>query len=591
LRAYALLVPENIDAQLAVLDAQLDESQWPAAADSLQALSARLGETSPALAWRRARWQAAMQPAQAARGHAQAVERAIAAKDTDSLRRARLAQAEWLLHSSQLGDAEAVLSALDGGDPEAQLLRAQWALERGELATARSEYIAAQLGFESRGLQGESRRSRLGLVEAALRGGDPAAAIVQAEALIEESEAQGDTRLQVDVLDALGRARTGLGQFEAAAEDFQGAIALAREQGDAHRQAKLRYHLGNAYAQERKRPQEAEQSYRLAAEAFHALRDPIWEIKALANLALMAERGGRRLDARAAYRDALARVRELGNPRELGRISFNAGVNARELGQLAAAAAHFEEAMVALGQAGATDVQVVTAAARADLACLQGDAATARRVLDATAELRTRSAPLPQSAWLTADARWQELAGEAALASARLHEAEALREQAGIRAAQLDLELRQLRLGLLDAATARAARLPLERIEAELQRLGEPKYALVASLAAVEAALAEGDRERARALADALRAPVDARGNRAQRLQLDWLLALAGETDLRDGRLAQLNADARADGFLLLAQLAERERLAPGSEERKARDAQLLEQGLAGATRSAAAAF
>lgn len=589
-RAYALLMPESIDAGLDVLDAQLAQAQWSAAADSLEQLSTALGEESPRLAARRAEWLAAMQPAEAAAAFDWAIGLAADAEDHDSERRARLALASWHLLRSRLPEAASALQGLPLDDPQAAELRGQLAKDQGEIERARAEFNSAEDIWTTRGQLGDARRARLGLALVELKAGDAATAARMAGALISESEASGDSRLQGDALEALGVAKISLGQVAEAREHLLAAIELARGRDDARREAMARYSLGNAYAHER-RVHEAEQAYRLSAETFRRLRDDRREVLALANLALMAERSGRRAEAREHYREALNSVRELGMPRELGRITFNLAIAERDLGDLDAAATHLDESATALDLAGATDIRVQVGATRADLALLQGDPATARRALDAVASLRAKVNWIPKSAWLTASARLQVLTGERDRARQMLEDARELREQADSRVAQLDSELRLLRLDLGTAAGARRARVPLERIEAEYLRLNEPQYALGAGLALTEAELVSGDSEAARARAERLGVTVQTRGNRAQQLQLEWLLALSSSREFRAERLADLVKAAEADGFHLLARLAQRELLAADSPEHLALEAALTVDGLAGAMQSASAAF
>mgnify|MGYP000916127671 FL=1 len=587
--AFVLLLPPAIDARLEVLDLQLAMAAWPAAADSLEALGAALGENSPALAWRRARWLGAMQPGDAPAAFDWAIRRADEAGDSLSLHRARLELARWQLGRSDLDAAEAALQGLTE-DPEVLELRAQLALEHGQLAAARSQFESAEAIWRSRSLHGDARRARLGLVEVALRTGAHDEAKATAEALVVEASRSGDMRLDGGLNLAIGRAQTGSGQLELARVHLQRAIDLARAAGDVAGEAHARYRLGNLHAIER-RPHEAEQAYRLAAESYRSLRDDRGEASALANLALMAERAGRRTDAREAYRDAVARLEGLGNQREIGRVTFNLGVCERDLGQLAQAALHFDAAAAALEQAGTTDIRVMVAAARADLALLQGDPVTARQALDAVTHLRAESAWLPQSAGLTAMARLRELAGDLDDARELLREALAIRERAALRVAILDVELRLLRLDLASGRSATQSRLAAESIESELLRLGEAGYALGASLAALEAAWYMSDVAAVRTRLQELRVPVQSRGTRTQQLQFEWLQALAGEDDLRRGRLEALERAAAADGYHLLARLARRELLAPVSPERVASDSDLARDGLAGAARTPTAAF
>lgn len=588
--AFVLLLPQAIDARLEVLDLQLEQSNWAAGADSLDALGAELGENSSALAWRRARWLGAMQPGDASAAFAWAIQRADEAGDVANLRRARLELARWQLGRSHLADASEAMLGLPDDDPEVLELQAELAMEQGRLPVAREQFAEAESIWRSRGLNGNARRARMGLVEADLRAGELAEAKVRAEALADEADRSGDTRLDGDLELAIGRAQTGLGQLEAARQHLQRAIDLAREAGDVGGEARARYHLGNLYSHER-RLHEAEQAYRLSAESYRSLRDDRGEALALANLALMAERAGRRADARQAYRSAVERLEGLGNLREMGRITFNLGVCERDLGQLEQAAAHFDEAGVLLERAGATDIRVMVGAARADLALLQGDPDTARRAIDAVAHLRAESAWMPQSALLTATARLRELAGEIDQARVLLREARAIRERVAVRVAVLDAELRLQRLDMARGSSPIQSRLAVESIESELLRLGEANYALGAGLAALEAAWAAGDIDAARTRLQELRAPVQSRGTRAQQLQFEWLQALAGEEGLRRGRLERVERAATADGFRLLAQLVRREMRASGSPERAAIDRELARDGLAGAIGTPLAAF
>lgn len=589
-RAYALLMPESIDAGLDVLDAQLAQSQWSAAADSLELLGVALGELSPRLATRRAEWLAAMQPAEAAGAFDWAIKRAAEAADLDSERRARLALTSWQLQRSRMTEAATALHGLQQDDPQAAELRGQLAKDQGEIERARAEFATAEAIWKARGQLGDARRARLGLALVELKAGDAATAGAMAKALIAESEQFGDSRLQGDSLEALGMAKIGLGQVAEAREHLLAAVELARSRDDGRREAMARYNLGNAYAHER-RVHEAEQAYRLSAETFRRLHDDRREVLALANLALMAERSGRRAEARELYREALVSVRELGMPRELGRITFNLGIAERDLGDLDAAAAHFDESATALDLAGASDIRAQVGATRADLALLQGDPATARRALDAVDALRAKVNWIPKTAWLTAAARMQVLAGNRDRAHELLVESRLLREQADTRVAVLDSDLRLLRLKLGTVAAAREARVPLERIEAELLQLNEPQYAVGAGLALIEAELASGEFDAAQARAERLSVAIQTRGNRAQQLQLQWLLALASTREFRAQRLTQLIDAAETDGFHLLARLAQRELLTAGTPERAAIEAALAEDGLSGALESAAAAF
>ncbi|MBK8285354.1 MAG: winged helix-turn-helix domain-containing protein [Ahniella sp.] len=589
LRAYTLLVPEAIGLRLELLDAQLAQAQWTAATDSMNGLAALLGDAAPALVWRRAQWLSVMEPSEADQAFRDAISLVSSNNEPDQLEQARHAYLRWLLARNHLDRAAKVIDDMPPDQVDTLLFRARLALARGDIDKARQDYQSAEANGQQQGRLGTARYAQLGLIEVALRACEAQVAADLANPLINRAQAEGDDALVLQARDVLGRAHTSLGAFDAAREQLNQTIESARNQGNARAEALARYHLGNVYAQERRQPEEAEQAYRLAADSFRLLREDLLEVKALANLALMAERHGRLLDARAAYQVALARVRELEVPHELGRIAFNVGVNERELGDLGTAAARFDEAMAAFEQTGMVEGVLRVASARADLAVQQGAVARARTVL-ANTELRRASVPpLAQSNWLSASARCEELAGNPTGAGDLLAQARQLRQQSGIRAAEVDLELRTLRLALVRGEPVDLLR--FERIEAEFQRLGEPKYALSAAIAMVEASLLQGRIDAARTRADALRTPVQTRGNRAQQLQLDWLLALTSAEETRLARLEALESDAAKAGFGLLVRRVRYERLPSDSPERSVQQAELERDGLGGLLRSPLSPF
>lgn len=591
LGAYALLLPEALDRRLQLLDLQLAQAQWPAAAASLDGLSELLGEDAAALAWRRAQWLAGVQPAEAAAAFDWALERASAEGDAARLREARLAAARWQLRHTRHTEAAALLTALDPADPIVRELSAQLARERGALAEAEATLSVLATEYRERGALRDLRRIEAARIEGRLQGGDAAGADTAVRALLASLDTAAAPALRSAVLVLAARALSGLGDFEGAVSRLQEAIALAGARGEGLQEAQARYQLGNVLAMQRLRKAEAGQAWQLAAEAFARAGDRRGEAQALANLALLAQQQGRLREARIGYQDALERLAVLGLPREQGRVTFNLAVTERELGELGPAAAHLDAALQLLATAGASDLQVAAAAARADLALSMAEPAVAEAALAAVAELRGRAVPLAQSTWLTASARLALLAGDSEQAAQRLLDAQTLREQANIEVALLDLRLQQLRIGLTTAASAGQALLALEDIEARLTRLDEARYALAAGLAVAEAQLVAGNPAAARRKLELLQPQIQQHGNRAQALQHDWLRALIEAPDLRGERLRGVAEAAAAAGFGLLARLAQHAGLPAGSAEQTAAEAALRADGLAGALDSPVRAF
>lgn len=591
LGAYALLLPEALDRRLQLLDLQLTQAQWSAAAASLDGLSELLGEDAAALAWRRAQWLAAVQPAEAAAAFDWALERASAEGDAARLREARLAAARWHLRHTRHAEAAALLASLGPADPIVRELSAQLARERGALAEAESTLSALAEDYRARGALRDLRRIEAARIEVQLQGGDTAGADTAVLALLASLDTAADPELRPAVLVLAARALSALGDFDTAVARLQEAIALAGARGQGLQEAQARYQLGNVLALQRLRKAEAGQAWQLAAEAFARAGDRRGEAQTLANLALLAQQQGRLRDARIGYRDALERLAVLDLPREQGRVTFNLAVTERELGELRSAAAHLDAALPLLATAGAAELQVAAAATRADLALSMGEPALAADALAAVAELRRQVPPLAQSGWLTASARLALLAGDRERAAQRLLDAQTLREQANVEVALLDLRLQQLRLGLTSAASAGQALLALEDIEARLTRLDEARYALAAGLAVVEAQLVAGNAAAARRKLELLQPQIQQHGNRAQSLQHDWLRALLEAPDLRDARLRAVAESASAAGFTLLARLAQHAQQAEGSPPRAELEAALSADQLSGALASPAFAF
>jgi hypothetical protein len=154
---------------------------------------------------------------------------------------------------------------------------------------------------------------------------------------------------------------------------------------------------------------------------------------------------------------------------------------------------------------------------------------------------------------------------EAGYNEAEHAKAATLRERAGVRAAQIDLALRQAALQLARAGDAWAAMLALERSQAELLRIAEPKLALTAGLLALAATLSTGDRTAAHRRAEGLWQATHRDGTRSQQLLLDWMMALAADDHQGPVRLRAVAQEASQAGYQLLSTAASQaaEGLAP----------------------------
>ncbi len=523
LRAAAMLAPDDLPLALAVLADQH-----------------ALGLGQAALA-QQARLQARLPP------------------QDDAQRLAR--QAGMLLDRGEVAEAAALLDAAPGleglpGQPLAAL-RARCRLEQGQLAAARQLFESCAERLAQAGWPGPARQMRLGALEARLRAGDAEPVRMALLQLQSEAAADADPLLDTGLVLLLGRCHTALHQADEALRVLEEAAVLARRHGLQRLATAAQHHLGSALALMRRQPERAEACFRVAADGSRDLGDTLGEVRARANLALMAERAGRRLEARQAYQDTLRLLQPLKAVLELGRIAYNAGVNERDLGDLGAASAAFDLALAQLQTLPGSDLCTMAVATRADLALQMADPDTAAALLVASATAAAGSGPLPRSCWHTARARLLELAGDLPAAEAELDAADALRRRRGVRVSQIDLALRRSALRLAPGAVAGDAWLALERLEAELLRLGETKYALSAGLLTALASHEAGDHDAARDKAMALWPRAQRDGTRQQQLQADWVLAHGAPPGERQRRWRALAQDAADAGFALMALLAQ----------------------------------
>lgn len=595
LRAAALLAPEDLPLGLAVLDAQLEQGHWVAASAQLTRLQVRAGRST--WDWRETLLTAATRPEQAVAAWASA-EQAVVAPDTGEgghpseatgprLERLRVQRIRWHLERGDVGAAAAALAeAGDAGHAEREVLVAACLLEQGLVGPSKKGFENAAQRLHEAGWIGLARRARAGALHAQLRAGDAQGALSGIEALSAEAADDDDPALDIELLILGGRCHAALHHPDVAERRLEQAEAEGRRHGLVRLTASARHHLGSALALQRRQPERAEALFRRAAEGFRDAADGLGEVRAQANLALMAERAGRRLDARQAYRDALRVLQPLRAHQEQGRVAYNAGVNERDLGDLGAAAAAFDLALSQLAPVPGGDLRTMVVAARADLALQMAEPETARRLLDEAAAAAAASGPLPRSCWHTARARLFDLADDLAAADAELDAAEALRRSSGVRVSQIDLSLRRICLHLAAGNPAGEALLALERLEAELLRLGEAKYALTASLLTACASHEAGEREQAADKAGTVWQRAQRDGTRQQQLLADWVLALSAPAREQERRWRALARDAGDGGFALMAM-----RCRQLAAQAVGEDPIVLPDTLKGAVRNAAGVF
>ena len=592
LRAYQHLVPEDVGHAVHLLDWQLQERQWQAAATTLAELTARTPWLNgAALPVQRARLAIGQEKPDDALAILQPI---FDAPDNYPV---RTRVAAWQLRSKieqERGHSERALHDLEPhitmATPDLALLAGKLAHERADIDLADRAFATASSGFAVQGRHGEQRRAELEAAQLDLDRGKAVPASERMQALLAASEKAGDPGLLIDIKTALGLAYTKAGKVDAARSTLDEAIDIANRFGDAAREAIAVLNRGALLAQ-LGRLDEAGTSFARGATLFRSVDDPRGETAALSSVAAVAARSGRNQQSREAQTQVLERQRKFGSAIEVGRAAFNLGIIERELGDLDASIAHFDEAFGVLVGADAIDFALQVAASRAELELLRGHADRAATALSQVDQFAEQGSPMRRAAVLAASGRVAEVAGDLSGAVKQFQQARTLREQAGARAWVLATDLLLLRIELRKSPGSDRLRVRLEAIEGEFRRLGEDRDAVFAALIAAESALAAGNRATSLTIMDRLREPVQQSGNRPHQHQAEWIFAGLANGDERDERLLRLARIAASEGFGMLSRLADATRTPTESAERSAKLNELESAHLGGILAAPSAAF
>ena len=592
LRAYHHLVPEDVDQSLLMLDWQLRARQWQAAETTLAELAAQspwLGDD--VLRVPRARLAVGQERPDDALTLLQPIF------EKPDRYPARTLVAAWQIRSTieqNRGQSEQTLQALEPliatATPDLALLAGTVARARANIALAERAFATASSGFAVQGRHGEQRRAELDAAQLDLDRGKAAEAGERIRALLSASEKAGEPALLIDINTAQGLAYMKAGKLDSASSTLDRAIEIASRNNDQGREAVAVLNRGALLVQTG-RLDEAEAAFGRSASLFENVEDPRGETAALSSVAAVAARAGRNKQAREAHAVVLERQQRFGSAIEVGRAAFNLGIVERELGELDAAIAHFDEAFAVLLGADAIDFALQVSASRAELELLRGHADRATTALAQVAAFADQGSPMRRAAVLAATGRVAEVAGDMPGAIKHFQHARDLREQAGARAWVLATDLLLLRIELRKSPGSDRLRVRLEGIEGEFKRLGEHRDALFAGLIAAESALAAGNNASAQAIMDRLREPVLQSANRPQQQQADWIVAGLAKGDERDERLLRLARTAAGEGFGALSLLAEVTRMPAGGTERAAKMSELAAAKLGGVLAAPSAAF
>ncbi len=298
--------------------------------------------------------------------------------------------------------------------------------------------------------------------------------------------ALGDRAGHAAIDNELGLLAEERGDHPGALVAFRRALQAWREVGDAHGAAEALNNIGFAHFQLGDYG-DAEVYWQQAGDAYEALGEQTGRVRTMQNLGLLAVARGR-------WNDARKRLEESLRLSEAQQMVEEAAVSRRNLAELDLQQGDWPAAIAQAGRAEAAFRQRGDLRGSSDAGVLHveallasGDAAQARRVLDALAPDLKDASSEQQALAEFLRARLDAAGGDAAASAAAMQRAKRLASASGVRALQLRIDL--------FAAGAAAAR--LATLDAPIAALGHAGLRLDWLAPSIRAALAAGDTRRA----------------------------------------------------------------------------------------------
>jgi Tfp pilus assembly protein PilF len=379
-----------------------------------------------------------------------------------------------------------------------------------------------------------------------------AGACAEARAILEEA---GDTHGVGRALTCLALVARGRGAYDAQRALLEEALALSKRTGDRRNAARALNDLA-IVARKQGDDERARRLYEEAIAGDRAAGDRMGAAVSLGNLGAALSSAADLDGARRAFEEALATFRAEGNESESARMLTNLGGVAKRAGDLGRARELREEALGVAQKLGQKGKQASYLAAVARVVAAEGDLAGARSRFEAAAALqdglgaKVAAAELRlELAGLSLDEGRPEDALATAAAASEVLPAEDRVELETV-LARATLALGRVAEAADHASRAQAALAPHAAVYDRLEL----------ALAGAEVAAAEGRRaDAARAFAEVL-AETDRRGlvdlGFFARLTRDGADLRYGDAAAARADLAALERDARARGFLLVAERA-----------------------------------
>ncbi len=558
------LMPDDSDIALSLVDAQLNARQTTAAQTTLASLGTlESGQSEdPRFHLAKARLAGLQQDVPARRA---AAEQALALAERFSLDElAAQAQLELAQTSRTQGDLAGARTRLQAllEQPVAAVIKSQAQLQLGSLMRDLGDFAAADTyladataGFTSRGDRAGELRTQIERHTIDSERGHSEGAQTELLALEPAVVELGDAMLLARYFNTLGVQAVRNNRVDDANQFLQRAASESRRAGQPAQEAGAYTNLGMLLARNR-RFTEAQQVWEKALQVFRDTGDRLGEAITLGNLASLMRDHADQARGREMNLQALELMRGLGAQQHIARTAYNLALGIESDGDLRAAAALFEEALVAYRAGAGRDpvLNVVASLVRVRLAL--AEIGVARTLLESVAsDVEKVTNPLGRSHIAAAWGNLELLAGNFETARASHREALALRTQSQQEAWQWLSELDQLNLDLVQGRSAENVRAGAERIAARQERAGETRDQMRAHVLEISALLRLGRRDQARKAIEAARGLLATRTDAALTHEIDRLriLASADPPAARHAGLLVLAQEASTNGFVTFA--------------------------------------
>ena len=561
-RALIDLYPEDVETWIDLVDSEIDALQGESARKSLTRLAALPAtRNDPRLTLLRSRIARLDSDFALAGREAEAALQTARQYDLPQLAvSAAMAQAMAMSGQGEIDEAARLLAETDqvwaervdsGSLLDLRLRRVHLLREQGHLADARQILDQLQSAYTA-----AVPRARIGidtaLVETFSSQPDEGDAILQRiKPAIDRSD---NPDLAIAWLNADAITANARNDADRAQQSFAQAFALARTSGRAGRHVALQVNAGMAMMRQ-KRFAEADQLWQQALEVFEALGDRRGQATCLGNLAASASTQGNLERGVELNSRALALFRELKLTGPQARTAYNLALAASRDGKLDQAMEYFKEAGDAWQTHGQNDLALRAAVGQADIALVSGDAAAAKRIVDAVAQIEAAS-PLVQSHLLATQAQIALTQGNLA-ESRQLHEQTLiLRKQDGNEGWIALSELELQRNDLLSDRDPVRVQIASESLARHFAELGEVRDEARAWLLAADAQLCRKKVQEARLSLDKVKVASQSFSDRTLAFDLEWAEAWASDREERTLRLRALQQRASKEGYLAQAMRA-----------------------------------